>query len=918
MSKPSHHSQSAPKSGNTHAAPRPPLHASRFTLHALHLPSTRSGRVLISLLLFLLALIPRLPDLGRFLTADEFLWIDRSRNFLAGLTNPAYPCTTVVEQWASAAGLACTLRTGHPGVTTMWTGSFGFLLRWLADGRSSSLHDYVVAISTNPVDPTFIAPERFGTVLLTSLWVVAVYWLSRRLFGPRVALGGAIILALDPFHIAYSRVIHHDALSTTFMTLSVLCAFIYWGESRQRSAVGSRLRSRGWLLLSGVLAGLAFLSKLASLFLLPYIALVGLWFTFAGMKDETRRLNKRNFIPPPSSFILLIIDGLLWFAATIAAFFIFWPAMWVIPLETLQAAFALAFQYSTGPHAKGVFFLGQSVADPGPLFYPVTWLYHTSPLVMVGVVSALVAWLSVLKNSRGAEEQGSRGAGATQPSAFTRYLPLMLLFVLGYYLLMTIGEKKQDRYFLPVYPWLNLIAAYGLVWIYDLRFWIYDAFPAGLRFKFSRSTQYATRHTQYPITLLLILILLLNGYLVAANFPYYFTYYNPLLGGINGAAKVLTIGWGEGLDLAAAYLNQQTQPGQARVASWYESTFAPFYHGPSISYSKEKGKVLAGDYTVFYINQTQRQFPDEILFDYFSTHFKPIHTVTLHGLGYAWIYPSLGVDHYVQDQTYTGIASLLAWQWVKGDVPLTPGQPADFELYWEYLGKQPGEPFFFRLVDAHSRPWAEGESRPVTAENPPPEQWRAGEIIFERGTLTPPPGMPPGRYQLQIGFYTQAPAVTEGELLFVIPAAEALITVGHSDPSRPAQLPATANPVAQPLGPALTLLGAVWPNQPVRAGETAALDLYWRVRQPLPANAKVHLGLMDETGEVSQAWFDLTLAETFNPTETIWQPGDLIHTRWQIDQFPPIPPGQYYFKLVWAEDTNITLPFGRLLVGEEQ
>jgi hypothetical protein len=99
----------------------------------------------VSLGLFLLALLPRLPDLGRFLTADEFLWVDRSRNFLAGLTDAAYRCTTVVETWEFAEGLACTLRTGHPGVTTMWTGSFGFLLLFnpvfkRADGEHLAVH----------------------------------------------------------------------------------------------------------------------------------------------------------------------------------------------------------------------------------------------------------------------------------------------------------------------------------------------------------------------------------------------------------------------------------------------------------------------------------------------------------------------------------------------------------------------------------------------------------------------------------------------------------------------------------------------------------------------------------------------------------------------------------------------------------
>ena len=494
----------------------------------------------------------------------------------------------------------------------------------------------------------------------------------------------------------------------------------------------------------------------------------------------------------------------------------------------------------------------------------------------------------------------------------------MLLFILGYYLLMTIGEKKQDRYFLPVYPWIDLIAAFGLIWIYEFSFRLYhnvvqtpDLTPSAMGL-----TPYALRFRHYSLNLLLILVLLVNGYLVAVNFPYYFTYYNPFLGGLTAAAKVLTIGWGEGLDQAAAYLNQMTPPGQVRVASWYESTFAPFYHGPSISYSKEKGKVLAGDYAIFYINQTQRQFPDEVMFDYFQSRFEPVKTITLRGLDYAWIYPSLGVDHYGPDQTYTGIASLLAWQWVNGDVPLTSGQPADFELYWEYLGKQPEEHLFFRLVDAQGHPWAEGESQPVTTENPPPESWREGEIIFDRGHLTPPPDMPPGQYQLQLGFYTQAPAVTSGELLFTIPPTEALITIGQAQLAPSYRLPPTARPVNQPLGPSLTLLGASWPDEPVPAQTDFPLDLYWQINQPLPANTQLHVGLLDETGTVAQAWFNLTLAETFNPEATTWQPGDLIHTHWQLDLLPEALPGKYHFELVQAEDTDVTLPFGQLIVSE--
>jgi hypothetical protein len=462
---------------------------------------------------------------------------------------------------------------------------------------------------------------------------------------------------------------------------------------------------------------------------------------------------------------------------------------------------------------------------------------------------------------------------------------------------MTIGEKKQDRYFLPVYPWLSLIAAFGLVSL--IRFQDRFTFPVP------------------RVRILILLVLLVNGSLVYSGFPYYFTYFNPLLGGARGAAKAVTVGWGEGLDQAAASLNQNTTPAQTRVASWYESTFAPFYRGPSISYSKEKGKALAGDYVIFYINQTQRRFPDDIFFEYFENRFEPEKIITLKGIDYVWIYPSLGIDHYIQDQTYTGIASLLAWQWLKGDRPLRPGRPVEFELYWEYLGKQPDERFFFRLVDGLGRPQAEGESQPVAAENRPPDEWREGEIIVERGRLTPPPDLPPGQYQLQIGFYTEAPAVKAGELLFLVPEEEALITVGHSADVSAYALPPSAIPLDQALTSSLTLLGASWPADSVPLAAGLPLDLYWQVERPLPATTELHLGLMDAAGEARQAWFNLTLAETFHPAGTTWQPGDILHTRWQLQLRPEVGPGEYNFELVWPDDVSLTVPFGQISVVEE-
>jgi hypothetical protein len=574
--------------------------------------------------------------------------------------------------------------------------------------------------------------------------------------------------------------------------------------------------------------------------------------------------------------------------------------MWVIPVETVETVFFIGSKYATGGHAKGNFFLGTISQDPGPLFYPVTWLFRATPLVVAGVVAAAATWL--------VPKWRKRSGNAN--SLILNYLPLILLFIAGYYLMMTIGEKKQDRYFLPVYPWLTLIAAVGLVELTGI-------VTSLLTPRASRATSFVLRTAHYalqhPLTILTILVLIINGWLVNAHFPYYFTYYNPLLGGPTGAAKSITVGWGEGLDLVADYLNQNGDPGQTRVSSWYQSTFAPYYQGQAISYSKEKGKALAGDYVTFYINQTQRRFPDDVMFDYFEARFEPETTITLKGVDYAWIYPSLGIDHYVEDQTYTGIASLLAWQWTHGDGPLTPGQPADFELYWEYLCKKPEEQFFFRLVDQQDRAWAEGQSRLAATENPPQEKWREGEILLERGAIIPPLDMPPGQYRLQIGFYTDAPAVASGELLFDLPPDEALVTIDHSSPPD-FEIPESSNPVAQPLGNSLTLLGAVWPIEPVAAGESIDLDLHWRVDQQISAMAELHLGLMDENGEAKQAWFNLTLGETFNPDNTTWHPGQIIRTRWRLDLIPEILPGRYHLELVIPEDTETTLPFAKFMI----
>jgi len=132
-------------------------------------------------------------------------------------------------------------------------------------------------------------------------------------------------------------------------------------------------------------------------------------------------------------------------------------------------------------------------------------------------------------------------------------------------------------------------------------------------------------------------------------------------------------------------------------------------------------------------------------------------------------------------RVYRGIAALLGWDWPDAADPDRPsvaaGGTLPFCLYWEYLGKMPEEQFFFRLVGPDGHILAEGTSQPVLSENGDPAVWRQGQIITEEGRLPVPADLPPGDYQLQIGFYTQAPAVTEGELIFDLPPGQDKVRV---------------------------------------------------------------------------------------------------------------------------------------------
>jgi len=102
--------------------------------------------------------------------------------------------------------------------------------------------------------------------------------------------------------------------------------------------------------------------------------------------------------------------------------------------------------------------------------------------------------------------------------------------------------------------------------------------------------------------------------------PYYLSYFNPLMGGARRAPEVLQIGWGEGLDEAARYLNAMPGAEGMTVASWYERVFSEFFVGKTI-YIEDRATISRGevqsildaDLIVIYYHQFQRAMPENLL-----------------------------------------------------------------------------------------------------------------------------------------------------------------------------------------------------------------------------------------------------------------------------------------------------------------
>ena len=437
-----------------------------------------------------------------------------------------------------------------------------------------------------------------------------------------------------------------------------------------------------------------------------------------------------------------------------------WPAAWVSPWGQTWAVVSNAFLSSAGLEDADIqpFW---TIPDLGGFYYLVNGAFKLNPFVMIGsIVAVVVGWLNF------------RRSNYNLKALFKSEMFWLCVFAILFALFMTLGAKKSPRYILPAFPALAFVAAWGWLKLAPVKWQPLETLALG------------------GVSLLLVL----------SYAPYYFSYFNPLLGGAYTAPKLVRIGWGEGLDEAGRWLNNQPDAAAASVGTRYKTGIDSFYEGQLNSPTDE-----GLDYVIFYIKQSQSGYPSPEILTYFE-HQGILQQVTLNGVDYAQIHHGPGMQ-----PVESGNPVNLPVAWRPHSIYAPIGETLTVDLLWpaDFAAKEQ-----VTLVVSSTEKNLQLESTAEIREQAPGAK-------FSRHTFSLPPETPRATYALRI----------DGTLLGQIDARLMSVPSGF-----------------EPLdfsAPSVKLAGI---NTQIQ-GDNLAIDLAWQAWPKAGNDFTVFVQLLDENSQ---------------------------------------------------------------------
>ena len=396
--------------------------------------------------------------------------------------------------------------------------------------------------------------------------------------------------------------------------------------------------------------------------------------------------------------------------------------------------------------------------------------------------------------------------------------------------------------------------------------------------------------------------------------PYYFSYFNPLIGGGPVAARLTRIGWGEGMDRVGAYLQSQAEADSLVVASRFSGYLLGF-KGQRLNLDSD-GEWTRADKIVFYIQQSQRMLdPSPGVIRYFQQHVRPEKVITIDRIDYAQIYPN--PIQFAADPAVDRIENELSLY----GYSLSPDEAYAkdaIRLFWENQSET-SSPVGVRL-------WApaEAQSHWFLCETVPGFEAAAGipgEVV-ESTCLIAGDGLEAGLYNLQVGVQQ---ADTSWQLLDFAAGWSALDVADNGDLTRVDPQVAFARLAEERVPPSATKLEHTYLDRVrllayelfparLRPGQPVTVSLYWQALQVLEQDADVSLqAFVGDEQPVALVNGPPLGGHSTRPTSS-WRPGEVIKDVWTIE-LPEATPAPALVRLdagLFLPETLVTLPVRNL------
>lgn len=260
----------------------------------------------------------------------------------------------------------------------------------------------------------FVA-ARLPVAIIGSLFIPAFYLLVKKFIGDKPAFIVSLLLTLDPIAIALSRWFQHDTALMAFSTLSILI-YLY---SKKKIA----------LISSSFLCAIAILTKPQGFFVVATLLVV----TLAAILTKSKAYIK---------------EFIIWLVLSVIFTVVFFPYLWSNPVVNMLHYLSVQFGNVSGGNLT--FFNGQITYNPPWYYYFAIFPFRVPESVFIGFLVGVVAFVFGVKKN------------LLKNNFFLAGITYSILF----FLTISLSNKKLGiRYLFGIWPYIYIVAAYGLIFL---------------------------------------------------------------------------------------------------------------------------------------------------------------------------------------------------------------------------------------------------------------------------------------------------------------------------------------------------------------------------------------------------------------------------------------------------------------------